>query len=85
MRDALYSVCTGSRDSGTHTLRLIYCSGSLLIRDSISRTEAGYAAFRRKPSVQLALPPKTAAIYVPDDSQPNYAFFKPRILGGNGP
>ena len=28
------------------------CIGSLLIRDSISRTEAGYAAFRRKSRVR---------------------------------
>lgn len=36
-------------------------------------------------SVKLNLPPKTAAIYVPDDNQRNYSFFKPRILGANWP
>ena len=44
-------------------------------------------------SLQLDLPPESAAIYVPDDGHllpsgskaTNYAFFKPRILGGNRP
>jgi hypothetical protein len=45
----------------------------------IVRIEFRYA------SVQLDLLPKTAATYVPDDAQPHYAFFKPRILGGNWP
>jgi len=44
-------------------------------------------------SFQLDLPPESAAIYVPDDGYilpnnskgTNYAFFKPRILGANGP
>jgi hypothetical protein len=47
--------------------------------DATPRIEFRYA------SVQLDLPPKTAATYVPDDAQPHYAFFKPRILGGNWP
>jgi alpha-glucosidase len=39
----------------------------------------------RQGSVQLRLPAKTAAIYVPVDNAPNYSFFKPRMLGPNWP
>ncbi len=36
-------------------------------------------------SVVLDLPPRTAAIYVPDDKQPNYSFFKSRVLDDHWP
>ena len=39
MGDARDSVCTGSRDSGTHTQIIFHCSGSLSLCDSNARTE----------------------------------------------
>jgi glycosidase len=58
---------------------------TLHLKNLLAPDDAAQRIEFRHASVRLDLPPRTAAIYVPDDSQPNYAFFKPRILGGNWP